>query len=222
MNADETRLPRLCLEEQLNEIRRDIVSCKKCHSGDGFVSCGKAPDIYCGSDDIKVLIIGHSPAIKNKRRVETVLDFDREKSNLRRYIADNLLDPLGITIENIYCTNLMKCFTDELPESKEKKSPGTIKAITDNCFSLLEKEILAVNPKIVISLSETVLKIMTTRFIGKALRMKESFARPFDIAIQGKTYTYIPIVHIPKPRIKDHYFPEQTERLKALRSILLT
>lgn len=70
------------------------------------------PHIYRGSGDIKLIVMGQDPTVKNKTAratIKTVLNLDKE-GNLRSYII-RICNELGLSFEqNIYATNYLKNF----------------------------------------------------------------------------------------------------------------
>jgi len=203
------------------DIRTEIINCNKCNKIDGVMLT--KPDAFYGGVKPKVMIIGHSPTVRTSEQADVVLKLDNPNRALYKYINNNILQPLGITINDIYCTNLIKCYTEKLPEDVNSKNKNYIEEITGNCFDLLEKEIESINPQLIISLSGRVFEIIAERYMNKKLKIKNCYGILCNINILGKDIKYIPVVHIPKSkRIKDYYFPEQTNRLQALKGTLCT
>ncbi len=203
-----------------NEIENKIQICKQC-SSDSII-CDlvtyKKPSSFYGSIAPKVMIIGHSPSVRTSEEAEVVLKMNMEKRPIYNYIYTRILIPLGIPIENLYCTNLIKCKTTKLPEDYSRKLNFFEKAF-NNCKNLLEQEISELKPTLVISLSERVLKTISLHYIGKQLKMKESFGKLYSIRVSGLNIPYIPLVHLPKGSnslVEKHYFPEQTFRLNII------
>ena len=200
-------------------LLNSIENCTLCKSGSllsGLITYNKPLSFY-GSEKPKVMIIGHSPSVRTKEPATVVLKLNKPSQPLYRYINEFIVKPLGISFSDIYATNLIKCYTTKLPE--DIKRVDFFKHSFKNCKQLLEEEIESIKPKLVISLSERVLKVLSNEYMGKTLTMKESFAKLFQISINGNSYNYIPLVHIPKGEnslVKLHYFPEQTERLRSL------
>ena len=85
-------------------------------------------------------------------------------------------------------------------------------------MSILIAEINLVKPKLIISLSERVANLLQHDFgmNGKTEKMRDIFGTMKQLKVSGVIYPWIPVVHIPKPMVREHYFPEQTERLKEL------
>ena len=70
------------------------------------------PNVYRGKGDIKLIVLGQDPTVKNKSAraaIKTVLNLDKE-GNLRSYII-RICNELGLSFEeNIYATNYLKNF----------------------------------------------------------------------------------------------------------------
>ena len=63
------------------------------------------------SDNMKLIIIGQDPTIKNENqriRIKTTLNLDKNGS-LKTYIT-GICNKLGIRLENVYATNVFKYF----------------------------------------------------------------------------------------------------------------
>jgi len=208
-----------------NEIENKIQICRQC-SSDSII-CDlimyKKPYSFYGSTKPKVMLIGHSPSVRTSEEAEVVLKMNLEKRPIYNYIYTRVLIPLGIPLENLYCTNLIKCKTTKLPEDYDRKV-NFFEIAFNNCKHLLELEIGTLKPSLIISLSERVLRILSKHYFNQQLNMKESFAKLFTIQINGVEYPYIPLVHLPKGSkslVEEHYFPEQTNRLRILSKRLI-
>ena len=80
------------------------------------------PKTYKGSGDIKLIILGQDPTVKNPKsraKINTVLNLDRN-GHLRRYL-EGVCEGLGLTLdENVYATNYIKNFFIEPPTQIEE------------------------------------------------------------------------------------------------------
>lgn len=68
------------------------------------------PKIYCGTDTIKLFILGQDPTIKNiksRATITTVLNLDKPGTNLHNYLSQ-ICHRLGFDLENVYATNYVK------------------------------------------------------------------------------------------------------------------
>lgn len=75
------------------------------------------PSPKIGTDEIKLIIIGQDPTIRNpdaRINIKTVLNLDK-RGVLYHYI-NNIVEEIGYEIEkNVYATNLFKCFFKYTP-----------------------------------------------------------------------------------------------------------
>jgi len=204
-----------------SELESLIQNCAECRRDEiisDYILLDK-PSSFYGSDKPKVMIIGHSPAVRTSEKASIVLKMDKPQQPLYQYINKSILEPLGLCVSDLYCTNIIKCQTKALPEDISPSFHFFDRAFM-LCRKLLEKEIATIKPDLVISLSETVLKLISKTYMNRELKMKESFGRIFYLEILGRSIPYIPVVHIPKgpnSLVAKHYFPEQTNRLIAIR-----
>lgn len=206
-----------CIEEYFNQA---VYPCRNCIGNQtigGFFTYQKLPP-FSGGKNSKVLVIGHSPTVRTRSTITTTLDLNKN-SLLRKYIANEILTPLSIDPEVCAATNLIKCHTIFLPE--DIKVPGKESFMSlafSHCKEHLIKEIDLVKPKLIISLSERVSALLQTVFSPgiKPKKMKEIFATIQPIEIAGNLYSWIPVVHLPKAKVRTHYFPEQTKRLESI------
>jgi len=207
--------------DTMENLKFLVEKCQLCKSNmaiSNYILSAK-PESFVGSNSPKVLIIGHSPTVRTTQPATVVLKLNKNTQPLYQYITSRILNPLNIDLSEVYATNLIKCQTLTLPE-KIKKDVDFFNLSFANCRLLLEEEILKIKPELIISLSETVLKILSKNYIGKELAMQDSFAKMHILTVNGVDYKYIPLVHIPKYKnsvAEKHYFPEQTERLKRIR-----
>jgi hypothetical protein len=115
------------------------------------------PQIYRGNSDIKLIILGQDPTVKNinsRRTITTVLNLNRPGS-LRKYISQ-ICDGLGITPENIYATNYLKNFFITPPT--QIKEINIFKEFGPYWLPLLKEEIAQYPNVPVISLGQPLLK----------------------------------------------------------------
>ena len=137
---------KLILEElkdnRSNKIRKE----------DGFVPP------YQGDSDIKLIIIGQDPTIKNEKqrsKIKYTLNLDKDGA-LKRYI-EQICKGLGISINNVYATNVFKYFYSEPPA----KTFDVLKKHLEPNIRLLNKELSAFPNIPIITLGEPVLKLLS-------------------------------------------------------------
>lgn len=217
-------MPRLRMEDEvmnrseLESLIQNCVECKRDEIISDYILPDK-PNSFYGLNNPKVMILDHSPTVRTSEKVSIVLKMDKPQQPLYQYINKNILEPLGICDSDLYCTNIIKCRTNALPEDI-LSSIHFFDRVFMFSRRLLEKEIATIKPNLIISLSEPVLKVISKTYMNKELKTKESFGRIFSLKILGLSIRYIPVVHIPKgynSLVAKHYFPEQTNRLITIR-----
>lgn len=207
------------MNEALNNCLRTCQECKQNSNISDYVLFRK-PNSFYGSDHPRVMLLGHSPTVRTSQEADVVLKMDKKSQPLYKYITGIILEPLGIPLEQVYCTNMIKCQTSIPPQ--DIKKINFIDLAFSKCSELFEFEVKEIQPKLIISFSETVLKQICKKYMSNKLNMKECFGDLFYLDINGFQVQYIPVVHLPKKNsfVEQHYFPKQTQKLERLKSIL--
>lgn len=185
----------------------------------------KKPESFIGKNfgqNNRILLSGHSPKVRSAKQADIVLKLNVNNGHIYKYIKTSVTDPLGIEIDDLYATNLIKCMSSKLPEDIDAKQKGFINNCFRYCKSLFELQIEMLRPTLILGLSETTLQIITKEYSDETYAMRDVNGRLLELNINGYPIQYIPIVHIPdkNKRIKDRYFPQQTNNLMACRDIL--
>ncbi len=114
---------------------------------------------FIGKDEIKLIIIGQDPTIRNsatRKKITCTLNLD--KKNALKVYVDEICKELGISIENVYATNIFKYFYT-IP-------PADTKEVLQNHLALnmdvLKQELAGYKNTPVITLGEPVLQLLTT------------------------------------------------------------
>lgn len=113
---------------------------------------------FRGKGDIKLIIIGQDPTIRNeisRKNITCTLNLNKGNS-LRTYI-DTICIGLGITIENVYATNLFKYFYTVPPAS-------TLTILLNHLepnLTLLQTELAEFKDAAILTLGEPVLQLLT-------------------------------------------------------------
>jgi uracil-DNA glycosylase len=196
-----------------------VVPCQRCASDPllaPWITLEK-PAPYQMRPESNVLIIGHSPSVRTPKEITTVLDLDRH-DRLYRYLVGEILEPLGLDLKQCAATNVVKCFMRKLPEDLESEGVSVMETAFAECSHHLEQEVQLLRPRLVISLSQRVLQLVAAHYLGLVLPMKAMFGSLLYLPVGGAAIPWIPVVHLPKPKVRRHYFPAQTERLRTLRA----
>lgn len=115
---------------------------------------------FRGSNEIKLFIIGQDPTIKNVKtrdRIKCTLNLD--KGNALHTYINNICQQLGISIENVYASNLFKYFYTIPPAQtmdvvEEHLAPN---------MELLQEELAQFPNATVIALGEPLLQLLVNR-----------------------------------------------------------
>lgn len=113
---------------------------------------------YLGNGEIKVIIIGQDPTIQNnKKRIEITCTLNLDKNgSLKKYIEEDICLGLGITLENVYATNIFKYFYEEPPAATFHILQNHLK---EN-LNLLVNELNQFQNATIITLGEPVLQLL--------------------------------------------------------------
>jgi len=113
---------------------------------------------FRGNDKIKLIILGQDPTIKNeasRKNIKYTLNLDKENA-LKTYL-NRICIGLGMTIENVYATNMFKYFYSKPPAE-------TLEVLINHLepnLKLLQKELTEFDNIPIISLGEPVLQLLT-------------------------------------------------------------
>jgi len=129
-------------------------------SGDLDGSIGHIPKPKLGTGDIRFIILGQDPTVKNekgRRLITTVLNLDKTNS-LYTYLSMVIVRLGGSLEEHAYATNLLKCFF-RVPPAFEA---GMIERHLGAWLGLLKTELAAFPKAVVLSLGEPVIQAIVT------------------------------------------------------------
>ena len=169
---------------------------------------------FSGMDEIKLVVIGQDPTVRNpksRKSVTCTLNLNKQNSALYRYIK-RLCDGLGITMENVYATNLFKYFYSIPPAN----TPEVLKLHLQPNLELLKEELSSLclpTDCLVMTLGEPVLKLLLNQDVpnnekkvrfywGYDSKTKES-DRNFRFVDESKNalaYRLYPFCHQPSMR----------------------
>lgn len=145
-----------------------------------------------------VMITGQDPTIA-KRQDYSVLDLE----NKSKYLDVNILSPVGLKLDNIYATDLVKCrFPDkQTPKKISQKNKIKIKNFLDpffyNCRHWFRQEVNEIHPKILLALGEPVHQLLIEEFSWDVPKgMKDAFGNIYKIDLLGDNALYVPCIHI--------------------------
>lgn len=144
--------------EQANRIRTELTDYAENPIDTSISSNIIKP--YIGGDDIRIIIIGQDPTVKNinsRKEIETTLNLDKNNA-LTQYIS-RICEGLGLSLSNVYATNLFKYFYTYPPAT-------TINVLYNHLqpnIDLLCKELACYPLCPIITLGEPLLKLLTSK-----------------------------------------------------------
>lgn len=119
--------------ERLKRIRDEVLACKKC----SLYKTRHFPMIGKWSHNAKIMFIGEAPG---KQEDMTWHPFRGKADD----IFDEMLQSVGLTREEIYITNILKC----RPPNNRDPLPDELAA----CSGYLQRQIAIINPQIICTL----------------------------------------------------------------------
>lgn len=187
------------------EFEPSIYECMCCCSNPK-VKCKDQPKIYYKTNNPTIFVLGHSPKQEQgKTKAKYVLKMNEKSSPLRRYILEDILDPInGKDKSEIYCSNAIKCITDRMPDKDRK----FMKDIFQNCIINFEREIESIKPRLIICISEAGFDLLNSNYeITPKAKVVPLYGTLYQIIIKNKVYFLIPVRH--KKQIERRYYDEQ-------------
>lgn len=113
---------------------------------------------FIGKERIRIIVIGQDPTIRNKKQREKIaytLNLDKEGS-LRKYI-EKICNGIGLSLDNVYATNIFKYFYNTPPAS----TPNVLYSHKEPNIKLLKEELAIYGDCPVITLGEPVLQLLS-------------------------------------------------------------
>lgn len=200
------------IEEYFEQHVRPCRDCTEVPALAPFITSEQLPP-FVGSESPRVLLLGQDPTIDSEKPLQTVLGMRSRSRPLFGYIAGSILYPLGIPIEEVAATNLIKCASLQKPRLIERtQGIPYIEMCARNCFRHLKQEIQLMQPRLLISLSQPVLRTLCTLVGREPVWMRDIFAEPMSLTIAGVEMTWLACVHI-SSRSKAHY-ANQLDKLR--------
>lgn len=125
--------------ETLNEINEEVIKCNKC------VLCQNRTNTVfgVGNENADIMFIGEGPGADEDREGEPFVGKAGK-------LMDQAFIGLGITRENIYIANIVKC------RPPNNRTPYKEEANT--CLDYLRNQVILIKPKIIVLMGNTALK----------------------------------------------------------------
>ncbi len=168
----------------------------------------------------KMVIIGQDPSIttKNNMLVNTVLMLDDKKSRLYRYISNEILSSLDLSINEIAAFNLIPIQLSssilKISQLEKINFYFFVYQLAEYYYPAFLIKLRKYQPEYIISLGKPVFEFLKRKGNLKIGAIKEVFARPFPIYIDKRKFILIPCVHY-NSRFRKPY-DTQKEKLKQI------
>ena len=170
------------MEEDLEKIKKEVLSCKKCPLCQERINHGYQSVIGEGNHQADIMLIGEAPGLNEAQT-------GRPFCGAAGKILDELLEEIGIKREEVYITNILKC---RPPENRNPK-----KEEIESCTPYLDRQIEIIEPKIICPLGN-----FATGYLLEKYGLKEQIqgiskihGKVFEVKSLFGTLKIIPLYH---------------------------
>ncbi len=179
---------------ELEKIREVCVKCVKCD-----LSIGRTNVVFGkGNPHAPILFIGEAPG--EKEDLQGLPFVGRAGKNL-----DKLLNVIGLTIEDVYIANILKC----RPPKNRDPNLDEIKT----CTPYLIEQIKAIKPKVIATLGNYSTKFVLSGFkpeeMKKVAGIAELHGKVKKVNFNDFSFTVVPIYHpaamLYRPALKEDF-----------------
>jgi len=166
------------MEEDLEEIRKEVLKCRKC----GLYSTRTNPVVGEGNPKAKIMFVGEAPGFNEDR-------MGRPFCGAAGRVLDELLESIGIKREDVYISNLLKC----RPPGNRDPQKEEISA----CSPYLERQIEIIKPKIICPLGRYSMRFLMEKYglKDKIEPISRIHGRVFEISSLFQEIKIIPLYH---------------------------
>ena len=163
-----------------------------------------------GNFDADVLIVAEVPSAKEEEYSQNLLEDSRDK-------LMEILDPLDLSIDDVYITHLMKYRPYRVNNKGRIVSRSPQKAELEFFIPYLEKEISLIAPKLIITLGHGPLGWLAKDTSLKVIPEEDQL---LVTGVHGKSYKLYPVLHPTSRAFEKSLTKYKSEDIKRLRSVL--
>jgi len=163
-----------------------------------------------GNFDANILVIAEVPSAKEEEFSQNLLEDSRDK-------LLEILDPLDLSIDDIYITHLMKYRPYRVNNKGRIVSRSPQKSELEFFIPYLEKEISLIAPKLIITLGHGPLAWLAKDL---SLKVNPEEDQLLVTGVLGKSYKLYPILHPTSRTFEKSIVKFKTEDVARLRSVL--
>ena len=166
------------MEEDLEEIRKEVLKCRKC----GLYRTRTNPVVGEGNPKAKIMFVGEAPGFNEDR-------MGRPFCGAAGRVLDELLESIGIKRKDVYISNLLKC---RPPRNRDPQ-----KEEISACSPYLERQIEIIKPKIICPLGRYSMRFLMEKYglKDKIEPISRIHGRVFEISSLFQEIKIIPLYH---------------------------
>jgi len=191
-------------EELMRKLEERIRNCRKCPLGE--LRTNAVPG--AGSYDAKVMFVGEAPGYWEDQKG---LPFVGRAGK----VLDELLDEIGLSREEVYITNIVKCRPPENRDPTEEE----IKA----CSPYLDRQIDIIRPKVIVPLGRHSMRYILTKFGFEPEPISKIHGKTFETRTLFGKLVIMPMYHpaaaLYKPPIREELRKDFVKLAKLLKEI---
>ena len=189
------------IEKEIKQIGQDVTNCRRC----GLWKTRNNPVAGEGVVTAKVMFIGEAPGYNEDMQGKPFVGKAGK-------IFDELLYSVGLERKEIYIANILKC----RPPKNRDPLGDEIKA----CTSYLDKQIMAIKPKVIVTLGNFASSYVLEKFGFQAEKIGKIHGKIFRIKNLLFDARIIPLYHpaaaVYNPNMKDVLMQDFKSIIKAL------
>lgn len=187
--------------KEIKKIEQDVKNCRRCD----LWKTRNNPVAGEGSVTAKVMFIGEAPGYNEDIQ-------GRPFVGKAGKILDELLHSIGFKRKEIYIANILKC--------RPQKNRNPLKKEIKACTSYLDKQIMAIKPKVIVTLGNFASSYVLEKFGFQAERIGEIHGKIFHITNLLLDTRIIPSYHpaaaVYNPNIKNVLMKDFNSIIEAL------
>jgi uracil-DNA glycosylase family 4 len=161
--------------------------------------------------NVRLMVVGQDPTLTSGRTVPVAMQMNQPRSRLAHYVFDHVMAPLGVRGDEVYVTDLVRCWFRSPP-----RTLGVLAPAAANCVRHLEDEIAALRPAAILTLGNPVFEFLKRRWNLMAGPMRSVFAIPIHARVRSHSFIMIPCVHLQTYQTKPLYRRGQDARLRRV------
>jgi uracil-DNA glycosylase len=183
----------------------------------------EVPQPFLGQGDVRLIILGQDPTVdnpKSRKGISTVLTLDRP-GNLRTFV-EKVCAGLGLSLDNVYATNVFKCFFTQRPTTV--RDPDLLRLSFPYWLPILQRELAAFRGAAVVTFGEPLLKVLVQSecvqkvrgYLGYHPQWQQRKRNPFgwvqrDQSTIGRSF--FPLPH--QPSMRQRFYSERFDEYLA-------